>query len=56
MRRADVSGLCTEAFISRLNDMNRVPHNGEWRRSKVNCIPFRPTDIKQTHIPFLRFM
>ena len=34
----------------RLNDTNRVPHKGEWRRLKVICIPFRQTDIKWTHI------
>ena len=32
--------------------MNRVTLEGEWRRSKVICIPFRQTDIKWTHIPY----
>ena len=50
-RGADVSGFCPETITSRLNDMNGVPHKGEWRRSKVICIPFRQTDIKWTHIP-----
>ena len=49
MRRADVSGFCTETIISRLNDMNRVPHKGEWRRSKVNCIPFRSRPIRTVY-------
>ena len=50
-RRADISGFCPETIICGLNDMNRVPHKGEWRRSKVIRIPFRQTDIKWTHIP-----
>ena len=45
-RRADVSGFCPETTMSRLNDLNRVPHKGEWRRSKVIRITFRQTDIK----------
>ena len=31
--------------------MNRVPHKGAQRRSKVIRIPFRQTDSKWTHIP-----
>ena len=50
MRRADVSGFCPETIMSRLTDMNTVLHKGEWRRSKVICIPFRQTGIKLTHI------
>ena len=50
-RRADVSGFCPETIISGLNDMNRVSHKGEWRRSKAIRILFRQTDIKWTHIP-----
>ena len=30
-RRADVSGFSPETIISRLNDVNTVPHK-EWRR------------------------
>ena len=35
-----------QKLLSRLNDLNRVPHKGEWRRSKVIRITFRQTDIK----------
>ena len=45
-RRADVSGFCPETITCRLNDMNRVPHKGEWRGSKVIWIPYRQTGIK----------
>ena len=51
-RRAVISGFCPETVISRLNDMNRAPHKGEWRRSKVIRILLRQTDIKWTHSIF----
>ena len=40
-----MTGFCTTANPDRLKNLSRVPHKGDWRRSKLIRIQYKLADI-----------